>query len=114
MVPGSLAILSASFDETRRGKAIGTWSGFGSITAAVGPLLGGWLIDHASWRWVFFLNLPLAVAVIAISLRCGAGEPGRAGRGEDRRSRRAPRHPGLGGLTFGLIQSSALGWGNPW
>src|SRR5436305_1251470 len=69
MVPGSLALLSASFDERRRGRAIGTWSGFGSITAAVGPLLGGWLIDHVSWRWVFFLNLPLAAAVIAIALR---------------------------------------------
>src|SRR6185369_6504684 len=69
LVPGSLALLSSSFDQERRGKAVGTWSAFGAITAAVGPLVGGWLIDKASWRWVFALNLPLAVAVILIALR---------------------------------------------
>src|SRR6202047_1346213 len=68
LVPGSLAIISTSFDEKSRGQAIGTWSGFTAITAAVGPVLGGWLVEHASWRWVFFINLPLAAAVIAISL----------------------------------------------
>src|SRR6202789_1947363 len=68
LVPGSLAIISASFDEKSRGQAIGTWSGFTAITTAVGPVLGGWLVQHASWRWVFFLNLPIAVAVVAISL----------------------------------------------
>src|SRR5271166_3527121 len=68
LVPGSLAIISASFDEKSRGQAIGTWSGFTAITSAIGPVLGGWLVQHASWRWVFFINLPLAVAVIAISL----------------------------------------------
>src|SRR5687768_11725493 len=57
LVPGSLALLSAAFAEDRRGRAIGTWSGFSAITAAAGPLLGGWLVDNASWRWVFFLNL---------------------------------------------------------
>ena len=54
LVPGSLAIISASFDEERRGKAIGTWSGFTAITAAVGPVLGGWLVQHVSWRSVFY------------------------------------------------------------
>ena len=60
LVPGSLAILSVSFDEKSRGGAIGTWSGFTAMTTAVGPILGGWLVEHASWRWVFFINLPLA------------------------------------------------------
>jgi MFS family permease len=69
LVPGSLALLSASFEEKRRGRAIGTWSGVSAITASAGPLLGGWLIDHASWRWIFFLNLPLALTVLAIGLR---------------------------------------------
>jgi len=69
LVPGSLAIISASFAEHDRGKAIGTWSGATAITAALGPVLGGWLIDHLSWRAVFFINLPLAIAVIAIALR---------------------------------------------
>src|SRR6516165_8524419 len=67
LVPGSLSIISASFDEKSRGRAIGTWSGFTAITMAIGPVLGGWLIEHASWHWIFFINLPLAVAVIAIS-----------------------------------------------
>src|ERR1700680_1107841 len=67
LVPGSLAIISASFDEKSRGQAIGTWSGFTAIATAIGPVLGGWLVEHASWRWVFFINLPLAAAVIAIS-----------------------------------------------
>src|SRR5437588_5128459 len=68
LVPGSLAIISASFDEESRGQAIGTWSGFTAITTAIGPVLGGWLVQHASWRWVFLINLPLAAAVIAISV----------------------------------------------
>src|SRR6201997_1814721 len=68
LVPGSLAIISASFDEKSRGKAIGTWSGFTPITTASGPVLGGWLIEHASWHWIFFINVPLAVSVVAISL----------------------------------------------
>ncbi len=68
LAPGSLAIISASFDEKSRGKAIGTWSGFTAITTAIGPVLGGWLVQRASWRWAFLINLPLAAAVIAISL----------------------------------------------
>src|SRR5258708_13243111 len=61
LVPGSLAIISASFDEKNRGQAIGTWSGFTTITTAVGPVVGGWLVEHASWRWVFFITLPLSL-----------------------------------------------------
>src|SRR6201996_2085910 len=71
LVPGSLALISASFCEEERGRAIGTWSGFTAITMAVGPVLGGWLIDHLSWRWVFFINLPLAGLVVLISLARG-------------------------------------------
>src|SRR5437588_2967618 len=66
LVPGSLAIIGASFDEERRGQAIGTWSGFTSITAAVGPVLGGWLVQNASWRWVFFINIPVALIVLGL------------------------------------------------
>src|SRR6266571_5137530 len=61
LVPGSLAIISATFDERERGRAIGTWSGFSAITTAIGPVSGGWLVEHVSWRAVFFLNVPLAV-----------------------------------------------------
>lgn len=112
LVPGSLAIISASFQEKTRGQAIGTWSGFTAITAAGGPVLGGWLIEHASWRWVFFINLPIAAAVIAISLWRipESRDPG-------------AKHVdwlgtllitlGLGGLVYGFIETVSLGWTHP-
>jgi EmrB/QacA subfamily drug resistance transporter len=112
LVPGSLAIISASFDEKTRGQAIGTWSGFTAITTAIGPVLGGWLIEYASWRWVFFINLPLAALVVAISLW----------RIPESRSATARRIDwlgalvgtvGLGGLVFGFVESTNLGWRNP-
>ena len=111
LVPGSLAIISASFDENSRGRAIGTWSGFTAITTALGPVLGGWLIEYASWRWAFFLNVPLAAAVIALSL----------GHVPESRSSRADHLDwigallatlSLGGVVTGLLESSKLGWRN--
>src|SRR5881397_2882466 len=69
LVPGSLAIISNSFSQNERGHAIGTWSGFSAITAGIGPVMGGWLIEHVSWRAVFFINLPIALLVILIALR---------------------------------------------
>jgi EmrB/QacA subfamily drug resistance transporter len=68
LVPGSLALISANFPEKERGQAIGTWSGFTSITAAVGPVLGGWFVEHGSWRSVFFINVPLGLAVVLLTL----------------------------------------------
>ena len=68
LVPGSLALISANFPQQERGRAIGTWSGFTSITAAIGPVLGGWFIQHGSWRWVFFINVPLGLAVVWLAL----------------------------------------------
>src|SRR5438128_12299317 len=68
LVPGSLAIISSSFPENARGRAIGTWSGFSAITTAIGPVIGGWLIENVSWRAVFFINIPLALLVILMSL----------------------------------------------
>jgi len=67
LVPGSLTLISASFADDERARAIGTWSGATAITAAVGPVLGGWLAQHASWRWIFFINVPLALTVLAIT-----------------------------------------------
>ena len=69
LVPGSLAIISATFEGADRGRAIGTWSGFSAITAGIGPVAGGWLIEHVSWRAAFLLNVPLAALVIAVSVR---------------------------------------------
>jgi EmrB/QacA subfamily drug resistance transporter len=112
LVPGSLAIISTSFDEKSRGQAIGTWSGFTAITTAVGPVLGGWLVEHASWRAVFFINLPLAAAVIGISLwRIPESRSGRAGRIDWFGAILATF--GLGGLVNGFIESVNLGWSNP-
>ena len=68
LVPGSLAIISSSFPENERGRAIGTWSGFSAITTAIGPVIGGWLIEHLSWRAIFFINVPIALLIILISL----------------------------------------------
>src|SRR6185503_18959479 len=69
LAPGSLAIISATFDDSERGAAIGTWSGFSAITTAAGPVIGGWMIDHISWRAVFFMNVPMAIVVALLSLR---------------------------------------------
>lgn len=69
LVPGSLALISANFDRERRGRAIGTWAALTSMAAGAGPLLGGWLVEAISWRWIFFINLPLAGIAVAIARR---------------------------------------------
>jgi EmrB/QacA subfamily drug resistance transporter len=111
LIPGSLAIISASFPEKDRGRAIGTWSGFTAITMALGPVLGGWLIEHISWRWIFFINLPLAAAVILLSIR---HVPESRRTGANRLDLRGAMVVtlGLGALVFGLIESPRLGWRN--
>jgi EmrB/QacA subfamily drug resistance transporter len=68
LVPGSLALISANFSQKERGRAIGTWSAFTAITAAIGPVLGGWFVEHASWRWVFFINVPIGLIVLFLTL----------------------------------------------
>jgi EmrB/QacA subfamily drug resistance transporter len=112
LVPGSLAIISTSFDEKSRGQAIGTWSGFTAITTAIGPVLGGWLVEHASWRWAFLINVPLAVAVLVISLwRIPESRSDAAGRLDWLGAFFATL--GLGGLVNGFIESVNLGWRHP-
>jgi EmrB/QacA subfamily drug resistance transporter len=66
LTPGSLAMIQGSFDRRDRGRAIGAWSGLGGIAAAIGPFVGGWLVEYATWRWVFFINVPLAAVTYAI------------------------------------------------
>jgi EmrB/QacA subfamily drug resistance transporter len=112
LVPGSLAIISTSFDEKSRGAAIGTWSGFTAITTAVGPVLGGWLVEHASWRWVFFLNLPIAAAVVVISL-WRIPESRSASAGHIDWPGAILSTLGLGSLVVGFVESLDLGWRNP-
>jgi EmrB/QacA subfamily drug resistance transporter len=111
LVPGSLSIISASFSEKQRGRAIGTWSGFTSITAAMGPVLGGWLIEHGSWRWAFFINVPIAAAVILLSLWRVPESRIDAEVGVDWTGALIVT-TGLAGVTYGFIESTALGWSN--
>src|SRR5215467_9384057 len=109
LVPGSLAIISNSFSEQERGRAIGLWSGFSAITTGIGPVFGGWLIEHVSWRAAFFINLPLALVVIVISLL-------RVAENADRETTRVDwlgailAALGLGALVYGLIESSQVGF----
>lgn len=113
LVPGSLAIIAAEFDERDRGRAIGTWSAATAILAAVGPVVGGWVIENLSWRGIFFLNLPLCAAVLPMVFRY-VGES---------RDPDAPRRLdwlgtalvtlGLGGLVFGFIAAPQLGFAAP-
>ncbi|CAM2159642.1 MFS transporter [Paraburkholderia tropica] len=110
LVPSSLAIIGAVFDDAERGRAIGTWAGVGAITSAVGPVAGGWLVDALSWRAIFFLNVPLAVLTIALAL---ASVP-------NSHKADAPERldwpgalaaaAGLAALTFGLTLASTLGF----
>jgi EmrB/QacA subfamily drug resistance transporter len=113
LVPGSLAIISAAFDKEARGKAIGTWSAYTSLTAAVGPVLGGFLIGHLSWRAAFLINVPLGVAVLLLSRRCipESRNPGRDAR-KDRFdwSGAVLASLALGGLVFCLTEGPERGW----
>src|SRR5215470_15248878 len=103
LVPSSLAIISAAFDEKYRGQAIGTWSGFTAITTAIGPVLGGWLVEHVSWHWAFFINLPLAVAVCMIALlHIPETRNPQAGRVDWIGALAATI--GLGGIVYGLLE----------
>jgi EmrB/QacA subfamily drug resistance transporter len=110
LVPGSLALISAAYPESGRGAAIGTWSAFSGITAAVGPVIGGFLVEHYSWTWAFLVNVPLGIVLLVI---CFARVP---------ESRGAASHDpvdvtgatlatlGLAGVVFALIEAPARGW----
>ena len=113
LIPGSLAIISASFTREQRGGAIGLWSGFTAITSAAGPVLGGWLIENFSWRWIFLINLPLAIIVLAI---CFWRVP--ESRDEEASSRldwwgALLAIAGLAGVVYGLLESANLGLSDP-
>ncbi len=109
LVPGSLAIISASFDGDARGKAIGTWSGLSGVTTALGPVLGGFLVENVSWRAAFLINVPLAIAVLLIVARYVPES-----RDPDARKLdiigAALATFGLGGVVFGLITSAEAGF----
>ncbi|HVY37293.1 MAG TPA: MFS transporter [Polyangia bacterium] len=113
LVPGSLALISAAYPAERRGAAIGTWSAWSAITAAVGPVAGGWVAAHASWRWLFFFNVPVAAVVVALAAR----------RIPETRDPEAPPRVdlagaglatvGLGLLVYALIEAGPAGLASP-
>jgi EmrB/QacA subfamily drug resistance transporter len=109
LVPGSLSLISASFASAERGRAIGTWSGFTAITAAFGPVLGGWIVQHVSWRAVFFINVPLAVLVVWLTLLRVPESRNDASTGTLDWPGAALACVGLGGVTFALIEASRGG-----
>ena len=104
LVPGSLAIISAAFGEADRGRAIGTWSAFSAITSASGPIAGGWLIEHVSWRAIFFVNVPFSVVVIALSVPFMSETRDRSRVGRVDWIGAAAAVLGLGGIVFGLLE----------
>lgn len=110
LIPGSLALIDASIREQDRGRAIGTWAGLSGVASALGPFVGGWLVDSASWRWVFLLNVPLAAAALVVTVRhvpesrdtTMAGRLDLAGAGSVT--------AGLGGIIYALIETPVHGW----
>ena len=113
LVPGSLAIISASFDEQSRGKAIGTWSGAAALMAALGPVLGGFLIDHFSWRAAFFINVPLALAVIYLAWRHVPESADREATGALDWQGASLVTLGLGGIVYAMIEAPQKHWTHP-
>src|SRR6516162_2059100 len=113
LLPCSLALIGATFDETERGKAIGTWAGSSAVATAIAPLLGGWIVDHFSWRWIFLVNPLIALPTIWIAYyrvpesRDPEAKPGLDWRGT------VLLLLGLGGLAYGLIESPISGWRDP-
>jgi EmrB/QacA subfamily drug resistance transporter len=113
LIPSSLAIIGATFPENERGKAIGTWAGFSALAAASGPLLGGWIVDHFSWRWIFFVNPLLTVPTVLVALyhvpesRDPDAKPGLDWKGA------LLVLIGLGSITYGLMALPILKWSDP-
>lgn len=112
LVPSSLAILGAAFSRRERGRAVGTWSSLTAVAGAIGPVAGGWLVQVASWRAVFFLNLPIAAVILAIALR-KVPETRNASAGPLDLKGAIAATIGLALLVFGLIEAPGAGWSDP-
>ncbi|WP_214103010.1 MFS transporter [Acrocarpospora catenulata] len=105
LTPGSLAIIQAGFAREDRPRAIGLWSGLGGVAAAVGPLLGGWIVETAGWRWVFLINLPLAALVVAVAMRHVPETRDEGATGSFDLAGSALAALALAGITYGLIET---------
>src|SRR3954469_4448229 len=107
LTPGSLAMIQGSFRATDRGRVIGQWAGLGGIAAAAGPLLGGWIVENASWRWIFLINVPVAAAVLLVAARhVPESRDPQAARGFDVAGATLGAC-GLGGATYALIEAGS-------
>lgn len=113
LVPTSLALLRTSFSDAERTRAVAAWAGLSGVTTAVGPLLGGWLVDALSWRAVFFINVPLAFLTAAVARRSAPAPTPRSGAPRLDGAGAASVSLGLGGLTYALIEGPAHGWSAP-
>ena len=113
LVPSSLAIVSAAFPARERGRAIGTWAGFSALTTALGPVLGGWLVDALSWRAIFFINLPIALVTLGLAFWRvpESRDEGDAAAVDWKGGALATL--GLAALAYGLTAASELGWTHP-
>ena len=108
LLPNSLALLNAAYQGEKRGRAVGIWAAAGAGSAAVAPLLGGWLVEHAGWPAIFYINLPLALGAVLLALRFVAeSKDAAAGRTDYAGALLATA--GLGGLTYALTMWSATG-----
>jgi EmrB/QacA subfamily drug resistance transporter len=113
LTPGSLAIIEASFHPDDRGKAIGAWSGLGGVGTAIGPFLGGWLIQAVSWRLIFAINVPIAALIVAVAWRHVPESRDMAETGRVDISGGVLVTLGLIGVTYGLIDGPSAGWNRP-
>jgi EmrB/QacA subfamily drug resistance transporter len=114
LVPSSLAVIVNTFDETERGKAIGSWTAWGAIAGVLGPLAGGELLALASWRWIFLMNIPPAIACVSLILvAIPPSPPRRAGARRVDVPGAVLCATGLGGPVFALIEQPRLGWSSP-
>jgi EmrB/QacA subfamily drug resistance transporter len=112
LVPGSLAILGSTFAADERGAAVGAWAGFGALTTAAGPVLGGWLVDTISWRAIFLINVPLAAITVWLTLVAVPESRDAAAQRIDWRGALLVA-AGLGAASFGLTDASQRGLGDP-
>jgi EmrB/QacA subfamily drug resistance transporter len=109
LVPSSLAIISATFPGAQRGPAIGTWAAASALTTALGPVLGGWLVDSFSWRAIFFINVPLALIAVPLAMRWMPESRNESASGVDWAGG-ALAVAGLGLLAYGLTAAPSAGW----
>ncbi|MFI6318563.1 MFS transporter [Nonomuraea sp. NPDC050556] len=107
LTPGSLAIIQASFCKEDRPRAVGAWSGLGGVAAAIGPLLGGWLVEHPGWRWAFLVNLPFAAIVVLVTLKHVPETKDEQVHGKFDVAGSALAALALAGITYGLIEKGA-------